>query len=368
MHRDHTSEHDPTAPVSEQASFWWVLLNEGNATAADQRAFVEWVTRSPERVEAYLQVARLAMALRSDATQWPDLPAEDLIRAARASQRDVTNLPHASSHRKRDTHRWPHVTTSEVSLLRHLTRPRIVALCVAVLAAIAFGFHTYTGPQRLETVVGEQRSVVLSDGSLVVLNTSSIIEVDMAKHHRTVRLLAGEALFKVAHDAARPFDVTSSNTTVRAVGTQFNVDRRFDSTTVTVVDGRVAVFTTGVGATEEEQTRVPLAAGEQLTLAPRSARHPVRADVATALAWTQRKLVFENRRLGEVADEFNRYNRQAIEIRSPELREQRVTGVFQANDPASFLTFLSRQPGVIVAGSNNPLHVVVTQGAEDATD
>jgi transmembrane sensor len=183
-----------------------------------------------------------------------------------------------------------------------------------------------------------------------------------------VRLLAGEALFKVAHDATRPFDVTSSNTTVRAVGTQFNVDRRPDSTTVTVVDGAVAVFTTSVDTAEEEQTRVPLAAGEQLTLAPRSARHPVRADVATALAWTQRKLVFENRRLGEVADEFNRYNRQAIEIRSPELREQRVTGVFQANDPRSFLTFLSRQPGVTVAGSNDPLHVVVTQGAKDATE
>jgi transmembrane sensor len=254
----------------------------------------------------------------------------------------------------------------EVSLLRLLTRPRIVAVCVAALAAVAFAFYSHPGPQRLETSVGEQRSVVLSDGSLVVLNTSSIIEVDMAKQHRTVRLLAGEALFKVAHDTARPFDVTSSNTTVRAVGTQFNVDRRFDSTTVTVVDGAVAVFTTGVGPAEEGQTRVPLVAGEQLTLEPRSARHPVRADVATALAWTQRKLVFENRRLDEIAAEFNRYNRQAIEIRGPELREQRVTGVFQANDPGSFLTFLSRQPGVTVTGSD--LHVVVTQGAKDATE
>jgi len=89
--------------------------------------------------------------------------------------------------------------------------------------------------------------------------------------------------------------------------------------------------------------------------------------VATAIAWTQRKLIFEHRHLGEVADEFNRYNRQLIEIRSAELRSQEVTGVFQANDPGSFLTFLSRLPGVTIQQSADHSRFVVTQEVPNKT-
>jgi transmembrane sensor len=189
----------------------------------------------------------------------------------------------------------------------------------------------------------------------------------MAKDGRRVRLLTGEALFQVAHDVTRPFDVTAGDTTVRAVGTQFDVNRRANGTTVTVVEGRVAVFTAPEGKQSAGAARLPLEAGEQLTVAPRAARHPVRTDVATAIAWTQRKLVFEHRRLGEVAEEFNRYNRQVIDIRSAELRNQEVTGVFQANDPASFLTFLSGLPGVTVTDSADRSRFVVTQEAQNTT-
>ncbi len=65
MQAEHTPEIDPAAPVSEQASAWWMLLNEGSATEAECRAFAAWVARSPERVSAYLQAARLAQLLSS---------------------------------------------------------------------------------------------------------------------------------------------------------------------------------------------------------------------------------------------------------------------------------------------------------------
>jgi transmembrane sensor len=372
MQRDHTNEFDPTAPVTEQALFWWVLLNEGEATAGDHRAFSEWVTRSPERVEAYLQTARLSAALQSGKTRWPDTPVAEVIRAALTAQGAVVNLlpeAHAvsgahDSPRARELSHPPGVGRRRPVL----TWPRLgLAAVAAALVVSGVSFTLLHRPQRLETAVGEQRSVVLADGSLVTLNTSSSIEVRMGKDHRTVRLLAGEALFKVAHDASRPFDVMTGDATVRAVGTQFDVDHRPASTTVTVLEGRVAVFTTPEDKQQAEEARLPLEAGEQLTVAPRIARHRVRTDVATAIAWTQRKLIFEHRPLGEVAAEFNRYNRQLIEIRSPELRTQEVTGVFQANDPSSFLTFLSGLPGVTIAEAPDHTRFVVTQEGQTAT-
>jgi transmembrane sensor len=101
-----------------------------------------------------------------------------------------------------------------------------------------------------------------------------------------------------------------------------------------------------------------------LTVAPRSKSHTVRANVAAATAWTQRKLIFEHRPLGEVAEEFNRYNHQAIDIRSPELRSQEVTGVFQANDPDSFVTFLAKIPDVNIERSADNQRFVVTRDGE----
>ena len=360
MQRDRTNEIDLTAPVTEQASFWWVLLNAGDASAAERRAFAEWAVRSPERVEAFLQTARLNQALESKAA-WPDTPVEELIRAAHAAPSEIASLPTSG---REDLQAHNASSTS----LRALRMPRLAARGIAALAAIvvaafAVGLYLYLSPQRFATSVGEQRSVVLSDGSIVTLNTSSVVEVRMARDHRVVNLLAGEALFQVAHDARRPFDVVAAETIVRAVGTQFNVDRRPTSTTVTVVEGRVAVLT----ATDESQggaaVRLPLEAGQQMTFSPHRANHrpPVHTDVSTAIAWTQRKLIFEHRRVGEVAAEFNRYNRTIIDIRSDELRSQEVTGVFQANDPGSFLAFLSRIPGVSISVSADNSRFVVTQ-------
>ena len=367
MERRYPNEISPTAPLFEQAAGWWMLLNEGEATAADHHAFAEWVGRSPERVEAYLQAAQLTRALTSRDRQWPETSAAELIRAAKASASDITTLPNAGSTISAGDANSPGFPAKRAFGLPWLTWPRVAAAVMATVAAVAIGLGVYArlSPQRVETALGEQRSVVLSDGSLVTLNTSSSIEVRMGRNRRIVKLLAGEALFAVAHDTTRPFEVMTDETTVRAVGTQFNVDRRTASTTVTVVEGRVAVITAPGGDRSPPSNPLPLSAGEQLTLAPRTVQHAVHTDVATAIAWTQRKLVFEHRHLGEVAAEFNRYNRQIIEIRSAVLREQEVTGVFQANDPTSFLTFLAGFPGVTIEKSAD--RVVVTQQVPTTT-
>jgi transmembrane sensor len=365
MQPDRTNEIDPATPITEQAAAWWILLNEGEPSASDQRSFAEWVKKSPERVEAFLQAAQLMLALSSSKTRWPDTPMQDLIHAARNSHHEVARLPGASDHAETSA-RSSGALHSRRSWFPMAWGPGIAAMVVTVFALVAISFYFHLRPQRFETAIGEQRSVVLGDGSLVTLNTGSAVEVRMTNDRRIVRLLAGEALFQVAHDGARPFDVTTGDTTVRAVGTQFNVDRRATGTTVTVVEGRVAVLTTH-GSTQTAVESRPLEAGEQLTLSPRRPRHVVRTDVAAAIAWTQRKLIFEHRRLGEVADEFNRYNRQVIEIPSDELRNQEVTGVFQANDPASFLTFLARIPGVTIDISADRSRFVVTQQNERAS-
>ena len=373
MKRSDISTPNDSLPVSEQAAHWWVVLNEDTCTAADREAFTAWVRRSPERVEAFLRVNMLMGTLHSKERSWPETPADELIRQARASSAEVIPLARSES-----------VTPARPSLrvpgpfafagVRMFVAASLAMLCCAV----ALSWFVLS-PERYETDIGEQRSVLLDDGSLVTLNTASQIEVKYSDHRRFVRLVRGEALFKVAHEGERPFDVDTGNAVVRAVGTQFNVDRRDDRTTVSVVEGKVQVIAEpaentalpapgGSPAQKPAETEI-LAAAQRVVLTESGMGRPEPiANLAPVTAWTQRQLVFENQSLGEVAEEFNRYNRQHILIRSAPLREQQVTGVFQANDSASFLAFISRVPGVRVTTTEQGHHLVSLEQAGEGPE
>jgi transmembrane sensor len=238
-----------------------------------------------------------------------------------------------------------------------------------LLIGVGLALFILESPQQFRTALGEQRSVLLADGSRATLNTASIIEVVLRKGRREVRLVQGEALFEVAHDAARPFVVRAGNALLKDVGTQFNVDIRSNGTTVTVVEGQVAVDSAatsesaaaraahGVGDTVDA---LILRANDCVVVTPAGVGAPQRGiNVAASVAWTQRQLMFEHRPLSEVAEEFNRYNKDRIDIDSAELKRQEVTGVFDAKDPASFVAFLSSVPGVEIREGANGTHIVL---------
>ena len=364
MNEDDIYDRGDSRPVSEQASQWWVVLHSEDASPSDNREFLEWVSRSPERISAWLKTEQLMRALQSSEIRWPDTPPGELIGQARSGGAEVVALGLRAKAR------------STRSLFRIVSAAGIAA---AVLATVATGWLFLQGSHQYRTALGEQRSVVLDDGSLITLNTASKIEVDLQKNLRRIRLLAGEALFQVAHDEARPFEVVVDGTTVRAVGTRFNIDRRFVRTTVTVIEGKVAVLpvrasvssgSSAAGRDGSEKAGYPtrpdasglpiyLDPAERLVIEKSEISAPESVpNLAVTTAWVQRRLMFERRPLGEVAEEFNRYNRRRIEIDSPELRGKEVTGVFEANDPESFIAFLSKIPGAAVREADDRVHVV----------
>jgi transmembrane sensor len=343
-------ESEESASMPKQAAEWWIAFGNADASAADKREFVEWVMRSPERVEACLQVALVHAAVARTDVRWPQTSAEDLVRDALAAPDDSVVMLRPQVRREREEER------------RHPTPRWVASLAASVALAACLGWwFTLSRPELLQTKVGEQRSVLLEDGSRVTLNTASKIEVRLQANHRVVELLQGEVLFEVAHDAQRPFDVHAGNVVVRAVGTQFDVDRRATRTAVTVVEGRVAMMAAGSRA-----ANLPvLSAGDRVVVdstGPGTLEHDV--DLAETTAWTRHQLVFHHRTLGEVAEEFNRYNVGRIEIRSPSLREQEVTGTFTSNDVASFVAVLAGIPGVQVVDDRAGGFVVTSNGSE----
>src|SRR6185503_5173686 len=102
---------------------------------------------------------------------------------------------------------------------------RLAAAASIIVAAVALGFywHAFTTKATFETALGERATVTLPDGSTVQLNSASRVRVDYSMSSRVITLERGEAFFTVAHNADRPFWVTSGKGWVRAVGTAFDV-------------------------------------------------------------------------------------------------------------------------------------------------
>ena len=217
-----------------EASQWFVEFRLGDLDGQSREKFVEWLRASPLHIRAYLEVARTYtdMGPQLPAQGCAALDVQRLIEEARAEP-DVIALRGGALPEDRG------VATPKRF---RSTRVRVWALAASVLliAVGAYVKHEWTG-ETYSTGIGEQRSLMLADGSRVDLNARSSIRIQLRDTRREIELLRGQAIFYVAKDFQRPFVVRAAATQIRAVGTSFDVNRGSSGTTVTVLEGRVAV-------------------------------------------------------------------------------------------------------------------------------
>jgi transmembrane sensor len=240
------------------------------------------------------------------------------------------------------------------------------AAAVVVAAVSAAAWWQFTRPPVYETDVGEQRTVLLDDGSVVRLNSRSKFSVRLEPERRGIELLEGQALFEVAKDPTRPFIVKSGDIAIRAVGTAFDVYRKQTGTVVTVVEGAVQVSLEGAGAAVDREDsgsargeeNKPLSAGQQAVVKPLGTiERREGVNVAAATSWLQRELVFSGESLGSVVDEFNRYNKRTIVLTDPSLVDLRVNAVFNSTNPEALLKFVSRYDGIQVTQTRSEIRI-----------
>jgi len=368
--------------IYAEAGEWLIEHRAGSLDEAARRRFDAWLRESPQHVRAYLEMSAVWEDTASLDPSW-NPSADELIARARADG-GVIELPAPArcagralpDPKEEISPSQPLARCQRADFSLHMggegSHPRqqrtrfLHAIAASILLTCA-GAWLYSQRNTYSTDVGEQRSIVLNDGSTIELNSRSRVRVRFSTARRDLYLLEGQALFHVARDSARPFVVHSGSTRVRAVGTQFDVYRKRTGTVVTVVEGRVAVISEPhpqqLSARSEEgqghlhRAQELLAAGEQLVVTPSNVTPPKRANVAAATAWTRRSLVFESAPLTEVADEFNRYNTRQLIIQSTQLADFHVSGVFSSVDPALLLTFLRTQPELVVEETQRSISI-----------
>ena len=347
--------------IAAEAADWMVALADADHRARGE--FADWLRASPETLREFLAVAVIWRTL-PDVTSQPSV--EELVRLA-ARQGNVIDMPDAA---RIVTSRTPKPKT-----FRRHWLGRAVSVAI-VLAVIGLNLPFTDDPDQYATLIGEQSSVPLPDGSMVNLNTRSSMRVAYSDDYRDIYLDDGEALFDVAENVERPFRVITEQVMIVATGTQFNVRKEEDEVTVTVVEGGVDVtsmrgdreaFTEidGSAGAAESGISVRLEVGQQARIRSGSGEaEVVDAAVEKAIAWREHRLVFEAVPLEQVIEEFNRYNDPPTLIEDDQLRSLAISGIFRSDDRESFLQFL-HQMGLADSVERPDGAIVLTNAKND---
>ncbi len=235
----------------------------------------------------------------------------------------------------------------------------VVALgCVAALMVGFWRNGSYS------TGVGEQRLIVLADGSRMTLNTATDVRVTLTDAQRSVTVERGEALFEVAKDASRPFVVRVSDAKVVATGTAFLVRSTMPAETdgdafgVALLEGQVVVQRAASAVQSALDRSVVMAPGERLRVrqaidGPRRTEsagerldHP---PLAQLVAWQRGIVVLDDVSVADAVADMNRYSTVPIRIAdSAARRSLRVSGVFRTGENATFAAAVAELHGLVV--------------------
>ena len=312
------------ADIDEEAAAWIWRVDSAAIDAADRQAFEAWQRQDPRHRRAVSELSAVWDAL-------------DGLAEAKREEKIATFTNAAKAARPHHPQRW-------------------WIAAAAALAAVAVGVGALwlqrgSELQTLSTAVGQQRNVTLADGSVVTLNTNTIVESDLRGRTREIYLRKGEAHFQVAHDRSRPFLVHAGDAVVRAVGTAFEVrvltDQHVD---VVVNEGRVEVQPALPAPAPQNSHAHPAAAptvralnaGERLSTASLDyAVIPVTAQqVSTELAWREGAIVFDGERLSDAVAEIERYTDARIIVSDPDVAALRVGGRFRTGNVQEFFDAL----------------------------
>lgn len=295
------SRDEPQAdPISQQACAWFALIFEGSASQAEHEQWLEWMLADPRHAKAYLELEALwALAAELPAVQAPPAPKA-----------------------------------------RGVSRRRFMQLAMAACtAAVATGSATLwlkgdgLSFADLHTRVGETRTERLPDGSVIELAGNTALDLDFSGTTRRLRMLRGQAYFKVAADT-RPLRIDTEAGTVVSHQGAFCLSCDAGSADLAVSEYNAGVQIPGQQA--------QLGQGEAVTFGAAGLGPVQRAELDQVLAWRNGSLVFFDTPLAKVVNHLQRWREGRIFIADERLAARPVSLILNRQHPEQMLDVLAR--------------------------
>jgi transmembrane sensor len=295
-----------------------------------QESFTDSVSRREEAV--------FAAAARRIVDAWHVSPDEISAYYAKALARiGGIAVDRATSLQRKGSRRVVPVSLGTRSMRRSVWYGAVTVIAAALFIVGEWG-GVARGPgrnQAAKTVVystanGQRATITLTDGSVVMLNVASRLEIpsDYATGNHTIRLV-GEALFLVSHHDETPFTVLAGPAVTRVLGTSFLV-RRYGTdtaTTVAVQSGKVSVGS------------AILVAGRYVEVGPSNTGPVLPAD-ASQFSFAAGVLSLRSIPLSRAIPELNRWYDADIRLGDIALATRHMTGKFEIGSLAELSAIL----------------------------
>lgn len=311
-----------TTKVADEASAWVARLHGPNRTRDMELQCLEWQARSAAHRHAFERCTEV----------WMEVPsAAHLAGYVPAPQREAADDRQGTKRRGKIF--------------------AVTAFGVLALAS-AIGIRTlWPASNEYRTAVGEARTVVLSDGTRMFVNTDTRVSVSFDRERRRVHVAGGEVAFDVAKDASRPFVVRVAGSEVVALGTSFSV--RLEPSgpetggllSVTLIEGQVSLRP-AIG--DDRQAMAPaevivMRPGERVQLAKAAGTAAAtrqqldRPRIEQVTAWKRNEVLFDRTTLKVAIAEMNRYSRTPITFADEAaVADRLISGAYRTGDNPGF--------------------------------
>lgn len=301
--------------TADAAADWLTLLMSGEAGEEQRRQWSQWRQAHADHEAAWQHVESVMGRMKSLGAS----PAYAALSSHGASGR-----PSSPARRR----------TTRILVWAGL------AAGTGVLASRHGSWQTSMADCRSAT--GEQRSFALEDGTQLVLNTGSAVNLRFDAGQRRILLAAGEIMITTRHGPGssadpRPLLVETAEGSIRSLGTRFTVRQLAGRTSVAVLESAVEISSRDAPGS----TRV-LHAGEQTQFDREKIATPGSLDDRT-VAWTRGQLLADEQRLDDFLAELDRYRPGVLRV-DPRIARLRLSGVFPLADTDRILATL---PGVL---------------------
>jgi transmembrane sensor len=292
-----TPHPDVARRVLREAAGWYSQLCAGEVSPKDNAAWQRWLAQGCEQQWAWSRIEHLQQQMQ--------LAPAHMTRQVLQAGTDVMQA-------------------------RRRTLLKGLGTLGLVMPVAWVGLHSQPWQALLadySTGTGERREWVMSDGTRLVLNTDSVVNISFNAHTRLVHLLRGEIYIETGHadPQQRPLIVRTAQAALRPLGTQFMVRQQETSTWLGVKQHAVEVNP------DSGKPVFQVAAGQQVTL---HAQGDVVKQALTGQegSWLKGMLIITDWRLADLVTELNRYRRGVLRC-DPSLAEQHISGVFPLDRP-----------------------------------
>lgn len=317
--------HTVHDPIRLQASAWISRLNRG-LTDEEKPQLIAWINQNPRHHKALYKCASFFDNLAQ---------LEELNGVFPLEER-------------------PRLWTANV----------IISTVIFCAIAIALTFASFYWIKQLNntsnshiytTNIGESRQYSLPDGSKILLNSNSKVEVVYSETTRTINLLYGEGQFNVTKDINRPFTVIAGRKSFTALGTIFNIEKSNEmDMELIVTEGMVLISDASLDKQQLKermileqqkiQSRDIITSHEKANIENMRNQHVsnlTALQLSTNLAWQQGMLIFDGQPLIEVLQEVSRYTDIQFEILSSDIANIEISGTYNTGDVKSLLFSLT---------------------------